>query len=61
MDNTCKESGCNYVAIAKGKCVICSIIGEGEELKTRERPSDRPMALLHHTKKMYQSNTNVRR
>ena len=43
MDNTCTVSGCNYVAIAKGKCVICSIIGDGEELKTRERPRQPPV------------------
>lgn len=41
--NTCTESGCNSVEFSKGKCVRCSIIGEGEELKTRERPRQPPV------------------
>lgn len=52
----CSVSGCNNVEFAKGKCITCTLIAEGEALKTHERPIERPMALLHNTKKMFESN-----
>jgi hypothetical protein len=53
---TCSVDGCNNVPFVSstGMCMGCAMIADGEALKTHERPIDRPMALLHHTKKMYQ-------
>jgi hypothetical protein len=48
MEDTCTESGCNDVEFAKGKCIRCGIITEGEALKTHERPRQPP--IWHHTK-----------
>ena len=42
---TCSVDGCpcKPFIVSSGKCIVCSLIADGEALKTRERPRQPPV------------------